>query len=334
MIDFISNLPPSSKLAIVFFIFLAIFVASIVARLISQTSRERLLTVLRERRMEASQKSRSAIISAERQMKKTGLRSKKFAFPAVNPKAISRDMRKAGIPGSPIFIYIGAGFLSFMFARFVVNAPIFPVYAQTAFVYPMMFMITRFSIVNTFIDSRNGKSLAQLILFIESVQRAVSVGASADDAVSEAIKDCEKPLRDSLDIVKDLLDLGYEFTEAINLAAERIDLPEFDIFAASLTAQSTTGGSVANVLGDVVEIARSRIDLKKKVATMTAEGVFNAILLGSLPIGLMTYLRLTQPDYFEQMWKAEFYGSIIFFGTFFLAIGGAFLALKIAKIKV
>jgi Flp pilus assembly protein TadB len=76
------------------------------------------------------------------------------------------------------------------------------------------------------------------------------------------------------------------------------------------------------------------MDLQKKVSTMTAEGRFNAFLLGFLPIGLIMYLRHGQPDYFNSLWESDFIGPVLFFSTIAGAVMGAFVAIRIAKITV
>lgn len=322
------------KVAGAFFMVIVVVVIAITQKLIQSSSQDRLLAVLRGKQVGVSERAASAILSSKRESFKYNDRSNRIPFEMVNFRAISRDMRKAGLPPIPPLIFVSAGFLAFLIARFIINAPIYPLYIQVAALYFPVFFMVRKSILEIFVDSRRMKSLAQLIAFIESVQRAVSVGASPDEAVSEAIGETGKPLSDSLVQVKEVLELGYDFIDAINMAAEQVDLPEFDVFAASLTAQASTGGAIGDVLKDVADIARSRMDLKKKIATMTAEGRFNAILLGSLPIGLSHYLRASQPDYFNQIWDSDFLGPAMFFGTFGLAVLGALLAMRIAKISI
>lgn len=332
--EIFSSMTPQMKLGVVFFFFLGVVVVTMTQRLIRSSGQERMAAILQSKQVGVSEKAASAILSAERQVSKGGGRSVKRPFDLINPKSISRDMKNAGLPGLPPLVFLVAGFLAFLVARFIVNAPIYPLHVQALALFPPMYFLVRRAILGTMIESRKMKARIQLIAFIESVQRAVSVGASPDEAVAEAIMDTEKPLRDTLMSVKELLDLGFDFIEAINLAAEQIDLAEFDIFAASLTAQASTGGTIGNVLRDVVEIARSRTDLTKKVATMTAEGRFNAILLGSLPIGLTQYLRAKEPDYFNQLWESATLGPALYFGTLALAVMGAFLAMRIARITV
>ena len=282
----------------------------------------------------AQARAMNVILDAEaRAMKDTG-RDEKRPFDLLNWYSMKRDLKRAGLPRFPPLIFLMAAGLAVVIAYTVVAAPIYPMWSQILAIYPPMFYLIRVSFLGMRIEGRRMKMTQQLILFIEGVQRSVSVGTSPDESVTEAIRETEAPLKENLSAIKDLIDLGYDFVEAVNLAADKINLPEFDIFAASLTAQSKTGGTVGDVLREVVEIARGRMDLQKKIATMTGEGRFNAGLLGFLPIGLTMYLRSVESAYFDTLWAAGTKGAVIFFMTLVLAVFGAFLAMRIARIRI
>jgi len=282
----------------------------------------------------AHKRAMSVILDAEARAMKDNGRDQKRPFDLVNWYSIKRDMKRAGLPNFPPLVFLFALGLSVVFALLILNMPIYPMWGQILAVFPPMFYLTRVSILGIRIDGRRMKMMYQLIIFIESTQRAVSVGTSADEAVVEAIRETEAPLRENLVAIKELIDLGYDFIDAVNLASDKVNLAEFDIFAASLTAQSKTGGTIGDVLREVIDISRSRVDLQKKIATMTGEGRFNAMLLGSLPILLTMYLRAAEPEYFDSIWDAGSLGAIIFIATIACALFGAWLAMRIARITV
>lgn len=316
----------------------AVIVVMIVAVFLSAFLRgqkkDRFSKLLVEKTEGAQQRALSVILDAEsRAMKDTG-RDQKRPFDFLNWWSIKRDLKRAGLPRFPPLVFLFALVLSVGAAMLVLNMPIYPMWAQIVAVYPAMFFLTRRSILDMKIESIRMRMMVQLIIFIESVQRAVSVGTSPDEAVAEAIRETEAPLKENLMAIKELIDLGYDFVEAINLAADKVNLPEFDIFAASLTAQSKTGGTIGEVLKEVIDISRSRVDLQKKIATMTGEGRFNAMLLGSLPILLTMYLRSAEPEYFAAIWQAGTLGAILFLLTIVGAVFGAWLAMRIARITV
>lgn len=332
----LESLPPNVLLRLLLFIVLVSIVGAMTLSLLKAQRREKIIKVILTKMRGRKDDTDRIIIASRRNQSKFSNRADEKPFDLINPAAIKRDLRRAGLPQIWILVYVFGAVLALAVGHTILNAPLeaFPPLYQSAAIAPAMFFFVRKSLLGVFIESRRMKSLRQLILFIESVQRAVSVGTAPEDAVMEGIRDAESPIKESLDPIRDLLELGYDFIEAINMAADRVNLPEFDIFVASLTAQSTTGGSIGNVLKEVSEIARARMDLQKKVGTMTAEGRFNAFLLGILPIALMMYLRHGQPDYFGYLWESDFLGPMIFFSTVGGAVIGAFVAVRIARITV
>jgi len=316
----------------------AVIVVAIVGTFLSVflkgQKKERYAKMLVAKTEGAQARAMSVILDAESRAMKDNGRDQKRPFDLVNWFSIKRDLKRAGLPKFPLLVFLFALVLAVAVALLVLNVPIYPMWAQILAVYPPMFFLTRVSMIGMKIEARRMKMMYQLIIFIESTQRAVSVGTSPDEAVAEAIRETDAPLKENLLAIKELIDLGYDFVDAINLASNKVNLPEFDIFAASLTAQSKTGGTIGDVLKEVIDISRSRVDLQKKIGTMTAEGRFNATLLGSLPILLTMYLRVSEPEYYDAMWDAGTMGAGIFFATIGCAVFGAWLAMRIARIAV
>jgi tight adherence protein B len=309
------------------------FVAFFLKRAFAAARRDKYTKVILAKTEGVARKAASVILEVEARAARNSGRDEKRPFDFLNWFSMKRDLKRAGLPQIPPLLFLGAGVLAFIIAQFIVAAPPYPVWAVALVLYSPCFYIVRTGFLGMQIDSRRMRMMRQLIIFIESVQRAVSVGTAPDEAVGEAIRETEAPLRENLVAIKELLDLGYDFIDAIQIAADRVNLPEFDIFVASLAAQASNGGSIGEVLKEVIEIARSRMDLQTKIATMTAEGRFNAMLLGSLPVGLTVYLRVAQADYSTALWSV-WWGQVIYFATMASAVFGAWLAMKIASIKI
>lgn len=328
------NLDVETVITLAFALIVMSIVGTFLIYFLKGQRKERYAKILTDKTEGAQTRALTVIMEAESRAMKGAGRDKKRAFDTFNWHSIKRDLKRAGLPQFPPLVAAVALLLSVAVALFVLNIPIYPMWAQTLGVFPAMFFLTRNSMIGMRIEGRRLKMMNQIIIFIESTQRAVSVGTSPEEAVMEAIKETEAPLRENIEAISELIGLGYDFVDAVNLAADKVNLAEFDIFAASLTAQSKTGGTIGNVLKEVVEIARGRVDLQKKISTMTGEGRFNAMLLGSLPIMLTMYLRASEPDYFDAMWSAGFLGVALFLGTIGAAVFGAWFAMRLAQIKV
>ena len=335
MLDLTALKDPRFLIMAVTAIISIVTVGLFVFKFFREQKRDKYIKTITSKTEGASKKALSVILDVEARAIRNSGRDEKRPFELINWFAIKRDMKRGGLPQSPPLVFLTALVLSYLFVVFIVAAPVemYPTPVMVAVLYPPLYFFVRNNMLGMKMEMQRMTKMGQLVSFIESVQRSVSVGTSPDEAVSEAIKETEAPLKGDLVSIKELLDLGYDFVDAINLAADRVNLPEFDIFAASLTAQSTTGGSIGEVLKEVIDIARSRMELTKKISTMTAEGQFNALLLGALPIGLSVYLRYGQPEYAAAIWLKP-WGHYIYFAQLGMAIFGAWLAIKISKIKI
>ena len=77
------------------------------------------------------------------------------------------------------------------------------------------------------------------------------------------------------------------------------------IFVSSVMLQRDTGGNLIEILENISETIRSRFLFDAKLAAMTAEAKFSALILGSLPIFVLSILALSNPEYLEPLVKTD-----------------------------
>ncbi len=68
-------------------------------------------------------------------------------------------------------------------------------------------------------------------------------------------------------------------------------------FAAALIIQDETGGNLAEILGNLSATVRDRFKIRGEVRVRTAQGRFTAIILISLPPGMLILLNFLNPQY-------------------------------------
>jgi len=88
-----------------------------------------------------------------------------------------------------------------------------------------------------------------------------------------------------LDVFPDALDLivGKEMEEALQHAADRIRVPDFQFFVVSLLLQRQTGGGIAETLTNLSTIIRQRRALRRKARALTAEAQASAAVVATAP---------------------------------------------------
>jgi tight adherence protein B len=72
-----------------------------------------------------------------------------------------------------------------------------------------------------------------------------------------------------------------------------------------LSIQTKAGGSLSETLGNLSKVLRERKKMRDKIKAMSAEAKASAGIIGLLPVGVMTLVYLTSPQYIELLWTAS-----------------------------
>jgi tight adherence protein B len=95
---------------------------------------------------------------------------------------------------------------------------------------------------------------------------------------------------------------------------ERMPLPESNFFAIVIAIQQKSGGNLSEALGNLSKVLRDRKKMKGKIKAMSTEAKASAIIIGSLPIAVMSIVYITSPDYITLLWT-ERLGQMMLAGS-------------------
>jgi tight adherence protein B len=156
------------------------------------------------------------------------------------------------------------------------------------------------------------KLVEQLPDSLELMARALSAGLGLSDAFRLVAEEMPMPVAAEFGRVQEEVRFGREYREAFDKMLER-NPGVFDIriFVSSVMLQRDTGGNLIEILENIAETIRSRFLFDAKVKAMTAEARFSALILGSLPIGVVTILIVSNPDYLEPLWTTTIGNGVI-----------------------
>ena len=73
--------------------------------------------------------------------------------------------------------------------------------------------------------------------------------------------------------------------------------PEVSFFGIVMTIQQKSGGNLSEALGNLAGVLRDRKRLQGKIKAMSSEAKASAMIIGSLPPGVMGIVYLTTPAY-------------------------------------
>jgi tight adherence protein B len=138
----------------------------------------------------------------------------------------------------------------------------------------------------------------QMPLALDVVNRALRAGHPVVSAVRLAGEEMGDPIGSEFGLIVDETTYGFEFREALMNFARRTGAPDAHFFAVAIGVQSETGGNLAEILEGLAAVIRGRTMLSKKVKALSSEGRASAFLLSALPVFLIAFIFLTQPDYY------------------------------------
>ena len=90
--------------------------------------------------------------------------------------------------------------------------------------------------------------------------------------------------------------LGMSVVDAIGRLQERMPCEDMRLLASAVRLTAQTGGSLVDVLSQMVDTIRNRVDFYQKLLSLTAQGRFEAIVMSLVPLIAFVVLYFCQPD--------------------------------------
>ena len=103
------------------------------------------------------------------------------------------------------------------------------------------------------------------------------MGVVADEAPEPSKREFARVVTDE--------QLGIPLDEALEVTAKRMQNPDMDQVAVLALVQREAGGNTAEVLDQVIANIRARMDLRRLVTVLTAQGKFSSWIIAAVPVG-------------------------------------------------
>jgi tight adherence protein B len=129
--------------------------------------------------------------------------------------------------------------------------------------------------------------------FAEGVASAVRGGLSISQAVEFAAEEAEQPLRRATSAMLGSRRMGMPLTDALDGFADTVGTEETRLLALVLGVHHRSGGNVADALDEITSTIRHRLDLRRELRAITAQGRISGAILGVLPLAFFLVLSVT-----------------------------------------
>ena len=140
----------------------------------------------------------------------------------------------------------------------------------------------------------------QLADAIDLMVGALGAGAGVTDALENATRESQRPLRPQLEDVIGRIRLGDDPPTVYRNLAERVPLETFLLFSSALSVHWETGGSLAPTLASVGRTIRDRIEIARRIHSNAAQSQMSTVAVMLLTYFIAIVMWRTNP---EQMKK-------------------------------
>jgi tight adherence protein B len=187
--------------------------------------------------------------------------------------------------------------------------------------------------VQVVVDRRRREFDEQLPDNLQVIAAAMRAGHTFVGALALVAEDAPQPSRGELRRVLADEQLGIPLGDALNAVTERMKSRDFEHVALVAALQRETGGNTAEVIDTVTETIRERLDLRRLVRALTAQGRLAGWVVSSLPVALLLFISLINPHYVHPLFHRTV-GVVALVIAAIMLMAGFLVIRRIVNIKV
>ena len=154
---------------------------------------------------------------------------------------------------------------------------------------------------------------------------AGAMGVVADEAPEPSKREYRRVVTDE--------QLGIPLDEALEVTAKRMQNTDIDQVAVLALVQREAGGNTAEVLDQVTKNVRARMDIRRLVTVLTAQGKFSAVVVACVPLGIFLFLMLVNPDHLDPLFH-QLIGQVAGIAAIFMTVIGFYIIRRIVTIEL
>lgn len=174
---------------------------------------------------------------------------------------------------------------------------------------------------------------SQMVDGLNLLANGIRAGLSMPQAIGMIVDEMPPPISQEFNLVLQQTRIGVPLDEALENLNKRVQTPDNQMFITSVNILRETGGNLAEVFDTIVIVIRERIRLQQKIDTYTAQGMFQGMVIFSMPYALILINGSSDPEYLSLLFTTPM--GILMFVLIMLTSGvGLWVIMKIVKIKV
>jgi tight adherence protein B len=158
-------------------------------------------------------------------------------------------------------------------------------------------------------------------------------GQSSQQALGQVAQRQPAPLGDELRLVLGQVRVGVALEEAFGGLRERAGMADLRLLSTLLATQRELGGNLAESLQRLADVLRGRLLMEARIASLTAQGRMQGVVVGILPLLLLGVLYVMERDAMQVL-HTTWQGWVALGAIAALEILGFLLIRRIVRIDV
>lgn len=138
---------------------------------------------------------------------------------------------------------------------------------------------------------------AQLPFALDLIKSSLEAGHSLMRGLQVLVQEFTDPLGGEFRTVLEQTRLGMPLPQAFDDMLARVPEDDLRLLVVAVKVQSEVGSSLAQIVGRLSEIVRTRQRLQMQIRAMTGQSRMSGMIVGLLPIIVLSIFSLIQPNY-------------------------------------
>ena len=173
----------------------------------------------------------------------------------------------------------------------------------------------------------------QLPDMLQLIASSLRSGFSLSQALEGVVREGSQPAAGEFARALTEARLGVDLEDALDQGAERMKSQDLAWVVMAVRISRDVGGNLAEVLLTTVHTMRERVQLKRQIRALSAEGRLSAYILIALPILVAGWFALVRPDYLRPLYTAAPGMALLCIAVLGVLIGSWWMS-RIVKVEV
>ncbi len=188
-------------------------------------------------------------------------------------------------------------------------------------------------VFKSIINRKNKRFIKDFPDVLDLMARSILSGHSIIDSINIVVDNSSGILAEEFNNISNNISLGSSLQESLDFSRKHIKINEFHYFCVITYVQQQTGGNITILLTNLANSLRKKLTVEKKIRSLSSEPIASAVIVGTLPLMVISIIWLLNPDYLNPLIQQRI-GQLIILGCILWQIIGVIIMRKIIKIEI